>query len=781
MKNRKTTYAKATWLVLLVGVLGLGSVFTSCEKDEDVNGSEVMLFSYGPMPIQRGAELRFIGQNLDKVNSIELPDNITLSGTDFTEQTPSSIKLIVPQNAMEGLVKLNTADKVIETKTPLGFLEPITLEELTPKSIKAGEVLTLNGDYLNLVGEVIFTDRVAVDSSIFISQTRKQLTLKVPAEAQSGKIAVSNGAEDPIIVYSEEELTVTLPAVSSFAPELVKAGAELTLTGTDLDLVASIRFAGGTVVEAKDFVSAKSTEIVVATPSNIQDGTFTYITYSGLEIESETAATIMVPTSVSISAETRYKAGLNVTIEAENLDIATAVTFAGSSAITDFTVTDNKLTVAIPANATDGEVTLTAASGKTVATPSIELVKPVISELTPNPASAGGDFSITGTDLDLVISLTFGGGVSLEVTPDSETTISTKVPVDATSGAVVLNLENGVGIESDELTVNTPEFCFIPVLPNPEEVEIKAGGVIVAEVVKGDVLTEVVIAGTSTQYIVQGNMLHMLIPENAGGLTDFQLISSTGEITYQIDVIAAGFIETVVFTGPLSITWSDGGRAMVPISAFDDVPAGSIMKIYYSEIKDVWGQAQINNGAWAPIPFAELGNDGYIKTGMFDPSQTEIELELTPEILENIRSNSDGTNAIIIQGSDFIIAKISLIVSTKKETTIMEERRDLGAWAGEGDGGAFRLYKPDLSTLKEGDILKFYFEPSSGFAQMQLNHANWGQLDLVQFADATQSVYEYVVSADFVSSMMNENDGWSETGLIIQGENLVITKVATVN
>ena len=102
---------------------------------------------------------------------------------------------------------------------------------------------------------------------------------------------------------------------------------------------------------------------------------------------------------------------------------------------------------------------------------------------------------------------------------------------------------------------------------------------------------------------------------------------------------------------------------MVPATAFDGVNAGSILKFYFQQ-KDAWGQAQINNGKWATIPFAELGNDGYLKTDgpmiNNDKSVSSVELVLTKDVLANIRTNADG-NAIIIQGSDWIFSKVSII------------------------------------------------------------------------------------------------------------------------
>jgi len=85
------------------------------------------------------------------------------------------------------------------------------------------------------------------------------------------------------------------------------------------------------------------------------------------------------------------------------------------------------------------------------------------------------------------------------------------------------------------------------------------------------------------------------------------------------------------------------------------------MKIYLTQTEN-WGQAQINNGNWAQISFAELNNTGYLTTDILgDKSVTSFELILTADVLNEIITNASWGNAVIIQGSDMIIDKISII------------------------------------------------------------------------------------------------------------------------
>jgi hypothetical protein len=62
---------------------------------------------------------------------------------------------------------------------------------------------------------------------------------------------------------------------------------------------------------------------------------------------------------------------------------------------------------------------------------------PTISGISPNPAKTGGQVTVTGQDLDLVTSVTFGGGKNGAVqSGGSATEITVSVPADAQEGTV---------------------------------------------------------------------------------------------------------------------------------------------------------------------------------------------------------------------------------------------------------------------------------------------------------------------------------------------------------
>ena len=437
-------------------VAGANVLLTSCEEDKP--DTTVALHSFGPMPIARGAELKFIGVNLDKVTAVVLPNSITI--TTFTTKTPTMLTVTVPQEAIPGYVVLKTPDGDITTKTEIGFSEPISIASFTPATVKAGDELTIAGDYLSLVGEVIFTDRISVLAADFTSQIRTEIKLVVPAEAQTGKIAVSNAAEDPIIVYSATPLTVKLPVFTTITPNPVKAGTTLTITGTDLDLVKTITLGGNKTIAAAAFTSQTATQIVLTVPADTKDGIVTMIPASGVKVKS-TADLVMVVPTVSVTPVT-LKNGQDITVTGTNLDLIDHVIFGGNKQGTiKAGGTETQILVTAPNDAVTGVVTFVTKADKEVTGPTLTMINPALLSFSPASGKPNTDITITGTDLDLVVDVVFMDNIKGTIGARTETQMTVTIPVGAKTGKITLVAKNGARVQSAiDITVltNLPNF-----------------------------------------------------------------------------------------------------------------------------------------------------------------------------------------------------------------------------------------------------------------------------------------------------------------------------------
>ena len=465
-------------------------LFASCNTGEDLNtdqlsNKEVTLKSFGPCPISRGAELRIIGTNLDKVESVTIQGAPPI--TAINRVSNIEIRVTVPQTAEPGLISLKAGAQTITSITPITYSEPISIDRVTPAEVKPGvATIKIEGDYLNLIKEVIFFDTDDPSNHVvqeeFLSQSRQAIELKVPITAQTGKIIISDGADlvqegeepgIPIWIYSGNDLIVTLPAFAAIAPQPVKPESELTITGTNLDLVNFLRF-GSTNIEVSEFaINEAKTEITVVIPQRTQidatlkKGDLKFVAFSGVEVTYNDLS-LVAPEIGKVSPDPA-KNGEILLIEGTDFDLITSVSFAGNATGEVIAQSDTEIEVVVPATAIEGKVVLHTWSGQT-AEADYTLINPTISSIAPLTLTAGDDLTIKGTDLDLVVEVIFQSGeetVSLNLanTPESDS-FTIRTPFTATDGTITLKTTNGTMITSEQsLTIAVASLPIVTELP----------------------------------------------------------------------------------------------------------------------------------------------------------------------------------------------------------------------------------------------------------------------------------------------------------------------------
>lgn len=328
----------AWWMACLVLLSSL--TFTACEtNDLDTNQYKggISLNVFGPSPVLRGGELRFLGCGMDQVASVLIPGCDAI--TDIQLISAEEIRVIVPQTALPGYVTLMLRNgESIVTKTQLTYSEPVSIESFSPESVRPGDVLTIKGEYLNLMHQVIFAENVIVSDEViaeeetteatskFLKHTRNEIQVRVPEEAQSGKIILSDGAEIPNRLYSEVELQVVLPSVAEVADyNNIKPGAIMTVTGENFDLVKEVRMENGEKVEFEFSTENKILQFTL--PANAVSGFIYVVPASGVQIP---VASIELAKPGNFSCATSdVAAGGQITIQGENLDLVSAVIFTG--------------------------------------------------------------------------------------------------------------------------------------------------------------------------------------------------------------------------------------------------------------------------------------------------------------------------------------------------------------------------------------------------------------------------------------------------------------------
>lgn len=415
------------------------ALLVSCHKDDDDNATsdKIVLLSFGPTGTKHGDTLSFIGIHLDRVTSIKFTGvNAVVDKAAFKLQKSDLILVIVPQSAEKGYVTLTTPQGDIVTKTQLNLGVTITVSAITPQA-RPGENVTITGTYLNWVTQITFARDKVVTS--FVSQSFNQIVAKIPDNAETGRLDLRYLGTDSANLLTDT-LKVTLPNAVSFAPNPVKPGTNVTITGTNLDLAKKVIFFG-VPTPITTFVSQSATQLVVAVPAIVKTGKLTLEAASGVQTVSSPDLNIVLPLITNFTPAS-INLGTDITITGTDLDLAKKVIFTGVAApVTTFvSQSTTQLVVKVPAGARDGKITLEAASTvQTTSAGSVDVILPSVTNMTPNPVFPATNLTITGTMLNVINSITFNNAPAVTTfVSQSATQIVVTVPNNVLNGKVVL-------------------------------------------------------------------------------------------------------------------------------------------------------------------------------------------------------------------------------------------------------------------------------------------------------------------------------------------------------
>ena len=788
-------------IVLFITVLAAFALLAlSCKKDPGLSTDQydaalVTLNAYGPQPVVRGGTLRFVGSNLDKVVSVTIPGVAPLTPEVITSGTHSEIRVTVPKDGPEpGYPVLTLSDGTTLTgKTPISYSEPISISEITPLSVYPGDVVTIKGDYLNLIREVVFTKDVIVSETHFKSQGRYEISLVVPAEAQTGVVSLgtvdeTTASEDLLatlnLVVSESELVVGT-ASGSIPSTAIKAGETVTVSGAHLDLVTSVSIGLVTVTE---FTQQTGSKLSFVLPDNAGDNEVILNHASGVEV-SAGALTTVVPSELAV-APSPVKNLTDLTITGKDLDLVTGLSFPHAEGV-EFAYADGKITVNVPEAAQEGDITLAMANGKSIEV-AYALVQPAVTGFSANPASAGSAVTVNGTDLDLVAAVTFYPNIKVEVGEDaSETAITVAVPTAAETGMFVLNLKNGSSLETVELAVDKPAGAYIPVFP---EEMYAPGAVFIVEIENADHLTGVQVDGNDVKFILSGTTLYVGIPDEAKRNSQLTLVSDNGSVTYTMNIDPGDIIETTLWTGNLPIAdWANNEMRDNLIFTGVELQPGQQIR-FYCDFED-WWCLQLFDGHWGEMTTGYNDEKHHMISARVVPEAKEqgfFALTLTDDIIMKLQTYTDWGYWGIIQGEGFTLKKITYYEDNSDGTEIWTGPVEL-TW---NDGGRVALPKAAFQVAKVGQKLRlFYSQKDQTWGQAQINDGSWAKLDLSEsgvnnelvptdvygwFSDGildrcceitlTQNLMDHLLS------VTSEYEG-VECSIIIQGSDLIFNKV----
>ena len=660
--------------MLVVALVGLS--LTACSDGDDLStdqyGNEISLQSFGPCPVLRGGTLYLYGSNLDQIEEIDLPGADPITAYEILQSgKQSKISIQVPAEKCEpGQIVLKTKKGgEITSITPITYREDIEIKDFyvgdneSSKVGNVGDVVTIKGDYLNLMHGVIFAGSDTIKEAEFVGHDRYTIQVKIPAEARTGVITLTDTSKDGASLETKEELTINTPEVTPIKDRNIKAGEVLSIKGASFDQIASVKFEGATV-DAADFKSQSAVEITVAVPAKATDGTFYVVTKSGIEVPVGNIITV-VPTQL-VATPNPVKNGAELTITGKDMDLITGIAFPKAAESKLNKVETTKVTSTVPEDAQEGDITLSLANGKTV-TVAYTLVKPTVASCAPAAITAGEKTIIKGTDLDLVKSITFPGDVEQTVdkfAAQNAQTIAVTVPSACAGTGFKLNLKNGTMIEvKDALSIKA---ATDPAIASITPGEAIAGSTItitgknfqnIQNLYIGSYKVNRYTSRTNTEIVCQVPATaevgtYKIVMEDPDGNKiegpEFKVVPAEKDIatiTTNMDNSAIKY--------PYNFTWDDSGRFRIMKADLIKVGVKVGSKMLFYKEAGATGQVQINNANWGGIDtVADWNGDQNCVVKVFDAA-----------MMEAVNSITDGWSdtAFILQGDMKNVTKIAIL------------------------------------------------------------------------------------------------------------------------
>lgn len=659
--------------MLVVALVGLS--LTACNDGDDLStdqyGNDISLQSFGPCPVLRGGTLYLYGTNLDQIESVNLPGADPITAYEILQSGYNSkISIQVPAEKCEtGQIVLKTKKGgEITSVSPITYSEDIEITKFFVGNEgtmvgNVGDVVTIKGDYLNLMHGVIFAGSDTIKEAEFVGHDRYTIQVKIPVEARTGVITLTDTLKDGTSLETKEELTINIPEATPIENRNIKAGEILSIKGSAFDQIASVKFEGATV-DAADFKSQSATEITVAVPVKATDGTFYVVTKSGVEVPVGNIITV-VPTQL-VATPNPVKNGAEITITGKDMDLITGIAFPNAKESKLNKVETTKVTSTVPEDAQKGDITLSLDNGKTVVV-AYTLVEPTVASCTPAAITAGEKTVIKGTDLDLVKSITFPGDVEQTVdkfAAQNAQAIAVTVPAACAGSGFKLNLKNGITINIDgQLSIKA---ATDPAIASITPGEAIAGSTItitgknfqnIQNLYIGSYKVNRYTSRTNTEIVCQvpANAevgTYKIVMEDPDGNKiegpEFKVVSAEKDIatiTTNMDNSAIKY--------PYNFTWDDTGRFRIMKADLIKlgVKVGSKM-LFYKEA-GATGQVQINNANWGAIDTVSDGKgDQNCVVKVFDAA-----------MMEAINSIADGWSdtALILQGDMKNVTKIAIL------------------------------------------------------------------------------------------------------------------------
>jgi len=320
------------------------------------------------------------------------------------------------------------------------FAQSPVITGISPTSVVAGTQVTITGT--NFGTDPGWVEYPNVYSTNTSSWTNTQIVTTVPATAQSGPVYIETSG---LATSNTVTLTVVYPNITGFSPNPAVAGQQVTISGTNFGVTNAF-------VEYPDFYVVNNANwtdnaILTTVPGSAQSGPV-YIQTSGGGQSNSVTLNVVYPAITSISPNP-VVAGQQVTITGTNFGTNNGsadgyVMFGDIPYYSPSSWIDTQIVTTVPATAQSGPVYVANYGGGQSNSVSLTVEYPNITGISPNPAVAGAQVTITGTNFGTNNGwVEYANVYSVNISSWTDTQIVTTVPATAQSGPVYIQTSSG--------------------------------------------------------------------------------------------------------------------------------------------------------------------------------------------------------------------------------------------------------------------------------------------------------------------------------------------------
>lgn len=420
-----------------------------------------------PTTVTNGTHVTVTGYELSPnpevtINGNPYPNIVSYSDTQvvFVVDNPISVDSPVRVTNQYQVASWSSQD--------LHYIPALTVSNATPDPIYVGQYLTVTGTGFTTDGNTFATINGVVASlanGLMSSVGTTSFVVLITAGMYTGAAGLLSVTNPLGTVNWGTSLyignTLPAPTISSISSLSGNVGASITLTGTNFDTTS-----GNTVVRVGGvpavITNITGTQIIFTVPSGVTSGAVTVTTGSGTATAPGGNFTVTGLVTITSFSPIAGVIGTSVVINGSGFDPTPAnntVKFnpagpGGGVVASVGAASSTQLTVTVPAGATTGDISVATTQGSVVSA-AVFSVSPVISALSPLYGGTGSYLTITGTGFDPASGATVVrvNGVIANITSISPTSISTQIPVGASSGVVTVTTAGGVATSSVSFTV----------------------------------------------------------------------------------------------------------------------------------------------------------------------------------------------------------------------------------------------------------------------------------------------------------------------------------------